>query len=77
VLVNAKDPDVRVNRLRLLNRIREATQGRGADSVVEAVVQHEACASWIVTSLAVALLGNDVEQGLLDELAVTFRDEGR
>ena len=25
VLVNAPDPDVRVNRLRLLNRIREAT----------------------------------------------------
>lgn len=46
------------------------------DSVIDAVVAHEACAPWITFRLARAILGPDVERGLVDRLAGELRDGG-
>lgn len=46
------------------------------DSVVDAVVGHDACAPWIAGRLTRAVLGGDVAPSVVDEMATIFRNEG-
>lgn len=46
------------------------------DGVVDAIVAHPACAPFITTKLAHALLGPGVDQGTLDQLASDFAASG-
>lgn len=46
------------------------------DTVVDAVVAHEACAPYLARRLARAVLGPGVDAGLVDRLARDFRDGG-
>jgi uncharacterized protein (DUF1800 family) len=44
------------------------------DTVIDAVVAHEACAPFVATRLGRAVLGPDADPGLLEDLARRFRD---
>jgi uncharacterized protein (DUF1800 family) len=46
------------------------------DTVVDAIVNHPACAPFITRKLAKAILGPDVDQGLLDRLSTDFAASG-
>ncbi len=46
------------------------------DTVLEAVLAHQACASFITRKLAKAILGPGVDGGLVDRLAGDFRSNG-
>lgn len=47
---------------------------RDVDTVIDAVVENEACASFVASRFGRAVLGPDAEPQLLDELATEFRD---
>jgi uncharacterized protein (DUF1800 family) len=46
------------------------------DSVVDAIVAHDACAPFVTAKLAHALLGPDVDDGLIHDLAADFAASG-
>jgi uncharacterized protein (DUF1800 family) len=46
------------------------------DTVIDAVTDHQACAPWIAGKLTAALLGPEVDRGLVDRLARDFRSSG-
>ncbi len=46
------------------------------DSVIDAIVAHQACAPFITAKLARAILGPDVDRGLLTRLAADFASSG-
>jgi uncharacterized protein (DUF1800 family) len=46
------------------------------DTVIDAVVAHDACATFITTKLARAILGPGFDQALVGRLAADFRDSG-
>src|SRR5262249_35738337 len=46
------------------------------DTVVDAVVANDACPAWIAGKLAKAILGPDVDQGLVTKLAADFKAGG-
>ena len=46
------------------------------DSVVDAIVAHESCAPFITAELSRAILGPEVDDGLVEDLAKGFADSG-
>ena len=46
------------------------------DTVVDAITAHDACAPFIAGKLSAAILGPDVDGGLVDRLAADFRSSG-
>ena len=46
---------------------------RDLDTVIDAVVEHEACATFVASRFGRAVLGPDADQALLDDLAEDFR----
>jgi len=47
---------------------------RDLDTVIDAVVENEACAAFVASRFGRAVLGPDADQALLDDLADEFRD---
>ena len=52
------------------------TDVHDVDTVIDAVVAHEACAPFIARKLSAAILGPGVDRGLVDRLAEDFRSSG-
>jgi uncharacterized protein (DUF1800 family) len=46
------------------------------DTAIDAIVAQDACAPFVTAKLARAMLGPDVDSGLIDRLASDFRDSG-